>query len=127
MSSGIGAICKMITENDEMAAYAYAVYSLDNDADSRKLEGRIEIDKAKLIEPSLEERVKTVAGKQQKVVCRIHNYEALEGLIRQHSVRIENYSQYTEETGNAAYRLCRGLFEAYQDDGYLPESMEIHY
>lgn len=127
MSSGIGAICKMIKENEEMAAYEYAVYSLDNAADSKKLEGRIEIDKAKLIEPTLEEREKTVAGKSQKVVYRIHNNENLEGLIRQHSVRIENYSQYTEEVGSAAYKLCRKLFEAYQDDGYLPESVEIHY
>lgn len=128
MSKGIGGRCRKIAENEEVVEYEYSVYNLNMEEHKNSgdvYDGGIFIFKAGLIEPLIVEE--TSSGENEFVDRRIHEDVDIESLIGKGLVVIMNseHSWYFTEGGidRIGIRLCYLLFEIYQDEGCLPDSM----
>ena len=128
----IRAICKM-AEQDEMAvSYKYIVFDLKHGGDiiNMKFDGKIKIDLSTLAEPNVEEKtLLTANGEDRKVRKRIHKNVDIEALVKNNMIQIR-MCKVDAESGSsgvprAAQGLCKRIYEIYQDEGSLPESIEI--
>lgn len=133
MSLGIGAKCRRIVEDEKLAVYEYSVYNwnMDEHKDAAEIfDGVIEIAKSELEEPILREKIiKSSSGKKRTVIRRIHKDVDIAGLVKRDYIRIQNCShcfrKSDENIDVMAIRLCSKIFEIYQDDSCLPESVTI--
>ena len=133
LSLGIGAKCRRVEDNDVLAVYEYSVYNwnLEEHKDSADIfDGIIKIVKSELEEPIIKEKtIKTSSGKKKTVIKRIHKDVDISELIKREYIVIDNSSHCfkisAEGVDVMAIKLCNKIFEIYQDESFLPETVSI--
>ena len=134
MSIGIGAFCKLITQDEHTIIYEYGSYDL-NDINYRNekriADGIITINKSVLIEPDIHDKIKRFPnGKKKQIIKRVPRDIPLSYLFDNKLVTVENCSHcwHTAENGIdvMAHTTVWRIFLEYQEKGHLPESLSIH-
>lgn len=128
MSKGYGGKCRKVTENEELVEYEYSVYNLNMEEHKNSgddYDGGIFIFKAGLVKPSI---IEEIASEEEKLVDRrIHKDVDIESLIGKGLVAIMNSEHTWHFTKGGidmiGIKLCYLLFEIYQDDECLPDSL----
>ena len=137
MSRGFGGSAKIVLQDENMVVYEYAPYNL-NEPEYRNsdhiYDGLITISKDSMVEPDIHEKLKRMpSGRKKLIVKRIRRDVDYSGLLAAGKIIIENsrYCWYfvgTEKTiGMIAMRLVFRIYDQYQDEGSLPETVSLHY
>ena len=117
--------------------YEYAPFNL-NEPEYRNSEhvydGRITISKDSMVEPEIHEKLKVMhSGKKKLIIKRIRRDVDFDALLDAGKITIEN-SRYcwhlvgTEKNiGMIAMKIVFRIYDHYQDEGTLPETVSLHY
>ena len=120
-------------EDDALAVYEYSVYDWNQEEHrdaAGVFDGVIEIVKSELEEPILREKIiKSTSGKKKTVIRRIHKDVDIEDFVKKDYIKVQNCSHCFKTTDEnidvMAVLLCKQIFEIYQDDSSLPESVSV--
>ena len=134
MSLGIGAFCKLIAEDEETVIYEYGSFNLnepDYINEQKIADGIITIKKSSLIEPEIHDKIKRFPnGKKKRIIKRIPRNVPLEKLFDDKSIVVENCSHCWKTFENGldvmASTTVWYIFQNYQENGVLPETLCIH-
>ena len=134
MSLGIGAFCKLIAEDEETVIYEYGSFNLnepDYINEQKIADGIITIKKSSLIEPEIHDKVKRLPnGKKKLIVKRVPKEIHLSDLLKNNLITVENCSHCWKTTEDnvdvMAITAIRSIFQKYQENGFLPETLCIH-
>ena len=126
MSLGYGGGCRKVAEDENFVLYEYFSYNLSFDDREKIFDGLIMIKKSSLIEPERREKFRRMpSGRRKKFTKNILREVPLYELIESGDVQIENCSHAWKFLPNGvdiiAYRMCRKIFEEYQQGGTLPK------
>ena len=137
MSRGFGGSARIVLQDENTVVYEYAPFNL-NEPEYRNSEhiydGLITISKDSLVEPEIHEKLKRMpSGRKKLIVKRIRRDVNYSALLDAGKIAIEN-SGYcwhmvgTEKNiGMMAMRIVFRIYDHYQDEGILPETVSLHY
>lgn len=133
MNLGVGAKCRRVEDSDALAIYEYSIFyldSLEHNYATDIFDGIIKIVKSELEEPIIKEKtIKTSSGKEKTVIKRVHKDIDIKELIKKNYIVISNSSHCLETSDIGvdvmAIKLCNKIFEIYQDESFLPETVSI--
>ena len=137
MSRGFGGSARIVLQDENTVVYEYAPYNL-NEPEYRNsdhiYDGLITISKDSMVEPDIHEKLKRMpSGRKKLIVKRIRRDVDYSGLLAAGKITIEN-SRYcwhfvgTEKNiGMMAMRVVFHIYDQYQDEGTLPETISLHY
>ena len=137
MSRGFGGSARIVLQDENTAVYEYAPFNL-NEPEYRNSEhtydGLITISKDSMVEPEIHEKLKRMpSGRKKLIVKRIRRDVNYSALLEAGKITIEN-SRYcwhlvgTEKNiGMMAMRIVFRIYDHYQDEGTLPETVCLHY
>ena len=137
MSRGFGGSARIVLQDENTVVYEYAPFNL-NEPEYRNSEhnydGMITIDKESMVEPEFHEKEKRMpSGRKKLIVKRIRRDVDYSALLDAGKITIEN-SRYcwhlvgTEKNiGMMAMRIVFRIYDHYQDEGILPETVSLHY
>lgn len=134
MSIGTGGCARMVLQDESTAIYEYYAYNL-NDEKFRDLhceyDGLVTIDKSSLAEPEIHEKVKKFpGGRKEAVIKRIPKAVDYPALLISEKIIVKNsrfcWRFLDNGTGYMAMRLVAEIYNAYQLDGRLPETVSCH-
>ena len=134
MSIGYGGKARLALEDERMVVYEYAPYNLNELKYRNKdnvFDGTITIYKEVLVEPQIRQKLKrTSTGKKKVQVKRIKRDVDYSLLLKENKVKVEN-SQYCwkflaeEKVGMIAMKMIYRIFNSYQEEGELPQRINI--
>ena len=134
MSIGFGGKGRLIIQDEHTALYEYAPYNLNN-SEYRNAEciydGLITISKDSLVEPIIHEKIKRIPGKRKKtIIKRIKRHVDFDALFDAGKIAVENsrYCWRTLENGKGiiAMKIIWRIYDHYQENGALPETVSIN-
>lgn len=137
MSRGFGGSARIVLQDENTVVCEYAPYNL-NEPEYRNSEhtfdGLITISKDSIVEPEIHEKLKRMpSGRKKLIVKRIRRDVDYSALLAAGKITIEN-SRYcwhlvgTEKNiGMIAKRIVFRIYDYYQDEGTLPETVSLHY
>ena len=137
MSRGFGGSAKIVLQDENTVVYAYAPFNL-NEPDYRNsdhvYDGIITISKAAMVEPDIHEKIKRMpSGRKKLVVKRIRRDVDYGALIKAGKIAVEN-SRYCwhfigeeKNIGMMAMHIIFSIYDRYQDEGALPETVSLFY
>lgn len=137
MSRGFGGSARIVLQDENTAVYEYAPFNL-NEPEYRNSEhtydGLITISKDSMVEPEIHEKLKRMpSGRKKLIVKRIRRDVNYSALLDAGKITIENscYCWHlvgTEKNiGMIAMRIVFRIYDHYQDEGTLPETVSLHY
>ena len=137
MSRGFGGSARIVLQDENAVVYEYAPFNL-NEPEYRNSEhiydGLITISKDSLVEPEIHEKLKRMpSGRKKLIVKRIRRDVDYSALLDAGKITIENssYCWHMVGTGNnigmMAMRIIFRIYNHYQDEGTLPETVSLHY
>ena len=137
MSRGFGGSARIVLQDENAVVYEYAPFNL-NEPEYRNSEhiydGLITISKNSLVEPEIHEKLKRMpSGRKKLIVKRIRHDVDYSALLDAGKITIENSSYCwhmvgTEKNiGMMAMRIIFRIYDHYQDEGTLPETVSLHY
>ena len=131
MSSGIGGYARIVMQDADTVVYEYGAYNLNEVAylnPDHIYDGIITIDKQSLVEPEIHEKSKKQPSRKKKLITkRIKRDVDYSKLFLLRQIRVEN-SQFCwkileDEVGLIAMHLIFEIFNLYQSEGILPETV----
>lgn len=137
MSRGFGGSARIVLQDENTVVYEYAPFNL-NEPEYRNSEhiydGLITISKDSMVDPEIHEKLKRMpSGRKKLIVKRIRRDVDYSALLAAGKITIEN-SRYcwrlvgTEKNiGMMAMRIIFRIYDHYQDEGTLPETVSLHY
>lgn len=134
MSIGVGGHAKISAQDDQTVIYEYYAYDLNSDElrnPDKKYDGTITIDKSSLVVGEIHEKIKRFPnGKKKKITKHIIVPVDLSALVSSGKIEVKN-SEFCPEifsigVGMIAMRIISEIFELYQTEGSLPESVGYH-
>lgn len=137
MSRGFGGFARIVLQDENTAVYEYAPYNL-NEPEYRNskntYDGLITISKESMVEPEIHEKIKRVPNGSKKLTFkRIRRDVDYSALLDAGKIVIEN-SHYCwhfvvtkKKIGMIAMRIVFRIYDHYQDEGILPETVNLHY
>lgn len=137
MSIGVGGSARIVLQDENTVVYEYAPYNLNEPEYSNSdhiYDGLITISKDSMVEPEIHEKLKRMpSGRKKLIVKRIRRNVDYSRLLAAGKITIEN-SRYcrhfvgTEKNiGIMAMRIVFRIYDQYQDEGTLPETISLHY
>lgn len=136
MSMGIGGSAVKVLEDEKTVIYEYGGYNLNEPRfrnEQRIRDGSITIPKSCFAEPDIHEKIKkTPSGRKKLVVKRIPVRVDYRKMIEDGLIDVENcgncwqYSNENDKVDITALRILSKIFEEYQVDGEIPESVSYH-
>ena len=137
MSRGFGGSARIVLQDENAVVYEYAPFNL-NEPEYRNSEhiydGLITISKDSLVEPEIHQKLKRMpSGRKKLIVKRIRHDVDYSALLDAGKITIENSSYCwhmvgTENNiGMMAMRIIFRIYDHYQDEGTLPETVSLHY
>lgn len=137
MSMGYGGSARVVLEDRNTVVYEYSPYNLDEpeyrNAD-RVYDGIITIDKGALVEPEIHEKAKRMpSGRKRLVVKRIRRDVDYSFLLKEKKIMVENsrycwrYVGTEKNIGMIAMKLIFHIYDQYQMEGALPETVSLNY
>jgi hypothetical protein len=131
MSRGIGALARLVLQDDETVIYEYGGYNLNDEAfrnEQRILDGTITIKKSCFPEPEIHEQLKKMpSGRKKLITKRIPVIVDYDRLFRDRSIEVEDCSNCWMKTDDElqidimACHIIYKLFRQYQEQGVIPE------
>ena len=134
MSIGYGGRARIVLQDNDTVIYEYAPYDLNEPAyrnSDNIFDGQITISKQAFVDAEIHTKVKRLpSGRKIPVVKRIRKDVDYAKLLESRAVTVEN-SKYCWHTmhngyGMIALKLIYRIFDYYQDNGSIPETMAIH-
>ena len=131
MSIGIGGYARIVMQDANTVIYKYGAYNLNEVAyrnPDHTYDGTITIDKQSLVEPEIHEKLKKQpSGKKKLITKRIKRDVDYSKLFLLRQISVEN-SQFCwkildNEVGLIAMHLIFEIFNLYQSEGILPETV----
>ena len=137
MSIGYGGSARIVMKDEKTVMYEYAPYNL-NDKDykngNRIYDGLIIISKDALVEPEIHEKLKRMpSGRKKHIVRRVRSNVDYSALLAAGKIIVENsrycwnFTGANEDIGMIAMRIILHIFDQYQDEGILPETVSVNY
>ena len=137
MSRGFGGSARIVLQDENAVVYEYAPFNL-NEPEYRNSEhiydGLITISKDSLVEPEIHEKLKRMpSGRKKLIVKRIRRDVDYSALLDAGKITIENSSYCwhmvgtKKDIGMMAMRIIFRIYDHYQDEGTLPETVSLHY
>ena len=137
MSRGFGGSARIVLQDENAVVYEYAPFNL-NEPEYRNSEhiydGLITISKDSLVEPEIHEKLKRLpSGRKKLIVKRIRRDVDYSALLDAGKITIENSSYCwhmvgtKKDIGMMAMRIIFRIYDHYQDEGTLPETVSLHY
>lgn len=137
MSRGFGGSARIVLQDENAVVYEYAPFNL-NEPEYRNSEhiydGLITISKDSLVEPEIHEKLKRMpSGRKKLIVKRIRRDVDYSALLDAGKITIENSSYCwhmvgtEKDIGMMAMRIIFRIYDHYQDEGTLPETVSLHY
>ena len=137
MSRGFGGSARIVLQDENAVVYEYAPFNL-NEPEYRNSEhiydGLITISKDSLVEPEIHEKLKRMpSGRKKLIVKRIRRDVDYSALLDAGKITIENSSYCWHMVGTGknigmmAMRIIFRIYNHYQDEGTLPETVSLHY
>lgn len=137
MSMGYGGSARVVLEDKHTVVYEYSPYNLDEPEyqnANRVYDGIITIDKGTLVEPEIHEKVKRMpSGRKRLVVKRIRRDVDYSSLLKEKKITVENsrycwrYVGTEKDIGMIAMKLIFYIYDQYQIEGSLPETVSLNY
>ncbi len=134
MSKGIGGAARVVMQDGDTLVYEYYAYN-SNEEEYRNPEhiydGIITIDKRSLVEPEIHEKLKKQpSGRKQLITKRIPREVDFSTLIAAGQISVEN-SKFCWRTldngiGLIAIHIIFSIFNLYQSEGAIPETVGYH-
>ena len=134
MSIGYGGRARIVLQDNDTVIYEYAPYDLNEPAyrnSENIFDGLITINKKAFIAAEIHTKMKRMpGGRKIPVVKRIRRDVDYENLLESCAITVEN-SKYCWRTmhngyGMIALKLIYRIFDYYQDNDSIPESIAIH-
>jgi len=134
MSKGIGGAARLVAQDADTLVYEYYAYNL-NEEEYRNPEhiydGIITIDKHSLVEPEIHEKLKKrPSGRKLLVTKRIPQDVDYSALIEAGRISVENskfcWRALDNGIGLIAMHIIFKIFNLYQSEGAVPESVGYH-
>lgn len=137
MSMGYGGSARLVLQDENTAIYEYSPYNL-NEVEYRNsdriYDGLITISKDGLVKPDIHEKLKRMpSGRKKLVVKRIRREVNYRDLFLAKKIIVEN-SRYCwrfvgveKDVGMIAINIIFKMFDQYQDDGVLPETISVNW
>ena len=137
MSMGYGGSAKIVLQDEETVIYKYSPYNL-NDPEYRNpkriYDGFITISKNSLVEPDIHTKIKRMpSGRKKLLTKRIPRDVDYSLLFDTGKITVENSSYcwilvgQNKNVGMIAMRIIFKIFDYYQDNGCLPETISLNY
>lgn len=137
MSRGFGGAARIVMQDENTVVYEYAPFNLNDPAyrnDEHIYDGLLTISKDSMVEPEIHEKLKRMpSGKKKLIVKRIRRDVDYSALLDSGKIAIEN-SRFcwrlvgTEKNiGMMAMKIIFRIYDHYQDEGTLPETVSLHY
>lgn len=137
MSRGFGGAARIVLQDDNTVVYEYVPFNLNDPAyrnDEHIYDGLLTISKDSMVEPEIHEKLKRMpSGKKKLIVKRIRRDVDYSALLDSGKIAIEN-SRFcwrlvgTEKNiGMMAMKIIFRIYDHYQDEGTLPETVSLHY
>lgn len=137
MSRGFGGAARIVLQDENTVVYEYAPFNLNDPAyrnDEHIYDGLITISKDSMVEPEIHEKLKRMpSGKKKLIVKRIRRDVDYSALLDSGKIAIEN-SRFcwrlvgTEKNiGMMAMKIIFRIYDHYQDEGTLPETVSLNY
>ena len=137
MSRGFCGSARIVLQDENAVVYEYAPFNL-NEPEYRNSEhiydGLITISKDSLVEPEIHEKLKRMpSGRKKLIVKRIRRDVDYSALLDAGKITIENSSYCwhmvgtEKDIGMMAMRIIFRIYDHYQDEGTLPETVSLHY
>lgn len=131
MSRGYGGSARMVMQDAETIVYEYAAYNLNDSRyrnEGRVYDGLITVSRAALVEPELHEKIKKLpGGRKQLIVKRIPREVDYRACFDTGRIAVQNskfcWSIHSGGVGMIAMFLLFKIFDRYQKDGMLPETV----
>lgn len=137
MSMGYGGSARIVLQDEKTVVYEYSPYNL-NEPEYRNSEhiydGLITISKDSLVEPEIHEKLKHMpSGRKKHIVKRVRRDVDYSALLAVGKITIEN-SHYcwhfvgtSKNIGMMGMRIVFRIYDHYQAEGALPETVSLHY
>lgn len=134
MSIGIGGAARIIMQDDNTVIYEYYAYNL-NDNEYRNLEhlydGLITIDKRSLVEPEIHEKLKKrPSGRKKLITKRIPRDVDYSTRVSAGQISVENskfcWKILDNGLGGIAMHIIFKIFDLYQTEGKIPETIDYY-
>ena len=133
MSVGYGGFARIALRDNNIAIYEYAPFNLNYPEyrnNDRIHDGIITINVGALVEPEIHEKIRRMpSGRKKLVAKRILSDVDYNELILQNHIKIENsrFCWQTTENGAGviAMKIIRFIFEYYQENGEIPETVSL--
>ena len=137
MSRGFGGSARIVWQDENTVVYEYAPFNL-NEPEYRNSEhvydGRITISKDSMVEPEIHEKLKVMhSGKKKLIIKRLRRDVDFGALLYAGKITIENscYCWHlvgTEKNiGMKAMKIVFRIYDHYQDEGTLSETVSLYY
>ena len=134
MSKGIGGAARVVMEDENTVVYEYYAYNLNEDEYQKRehiYDGIITIDKRSLIEPEIHEKLKKQpSGRKKLITKRIPREVDYSGLITAGKINVENskfcWRILDNRMGLIAIHIIFKIFDLYQSEGAIPETVGYH-
>ena len=134
MSIGIGAIAKLVLQDDVTIIYEYGGFNW-NESEYRNSDyirdGLIIVDKSCFTKPEIHQKTKRMPSGRKKIVTKkIPVSTDYSKMIEEGLIEVENCSHCWKKTGEKnidamALRMLFKLFYQYQKEGGIPETVSI--
>ena len=134
MSKGIGGSARVIMQDENTVVYEYYAYNLDEEEyrnPEHIYDGMITIDQRSLVEPEIHKKLKKYpSGRKKLITKRIPREVDYSGLIAAEKISVEN-SNFCWRTldngiGLIAIHIIFKIFDLYQSEGAIPETVGYH-
>ena len=134
MGMGYGGTARIVLEDAHTVVYAYAPYDLSDPAYSNReriYDGMITISKDALAEPEIHEKRKQMPSGRKKIITkRIRQDVDYASLLETGKITVQNsrfcWKALSGGVGMIAIRLISRIFDRYQNEGALPETIGYH-
>lgn len=137
MSRGFGGSARIVLQDENTAIYEYAPFNLNEPEymnNDHIYDGMITISKDSLVEPEIHEKLKRMpSGRKKLIVKRIRRDVDYSALLAAGKIIVKNsrfcwHMVGTEKNiGMMAMRIIFRIYDHYQDEGVLPETVSLHY
>ena len=134
MSKGIGGSARVVMEDENTVVYEYYAYNLNEEEYQNRehiYDGIITIDKRSLVEPEIHEKLKKQpSGRKKLTTKRIQRAVDYSGLITAGKINVENskfcWRILDNGMGLIAIHIIFKIFDLYQSEGAIPETVGYH-
>ena len=134
MSKGIGGSARVVMQDENTIVYEYYAYNLNEEEyrnRERIYDGMITIDKRSLVEPEIHEKLKKQpSGRKKLITKRIPREVDYSVLITAGKINVENskfcWRILDNGIGLIAIHLIFKIFDLYQSEGAIPETVGYH-